>query len=104
MTRPTLGEKIKIRAIAKKSRQTSPDNGMTISNWVSERLDNVTDAIYIGYRTISDCAMQWHYDENGDHEYPVKSNHREAWLVVISERKNPVYIFPHHIIEKDAQS
>jgi len=107
MERPQLGQWCLISAIAIKSKmrtKVSKRTRYTESQWENYDLPTVTPAVFIGYRTVSDCSFSAsdygeEYEERIDNH-----NHREVWLFVHDARRKIIRSFPDSVqlIESEA--
>lgn len=112
-----LGDKFKIKAVARKKRvhlngkesPIKPDyfavrsewdgRGTTWTLWTREKLSDPIEGIYIGWRNVRDGVVEYEGMEIGNVFYQ-KRVHR-AWLFVISEHRNPIYVFPEDTVPHD---
>jgi hypothetical protein len=98
--KPALGQKVKIVAEAKKTKEREPwlNRNMEVkTRWVRCELEKEPEGIYIGWRTICDCDF-WRGGYEEDYDEQIKNfNHRVVWLVVIDEHMNPLYVFPEDV-------
>lgn len=92
MNRPELGVSI-VSANRLKRVKTSEGNGGYIAEW--KQIPTYTSGIYIGYRTLSEGKVWWHYDEGYEYE---ATKFFEAWLIVVDDRTNPIYVLPEECI------
>lgn len=96
MKRPELGTWHEVRRIADKAHESGK------TEWYSYEAPQVGQAMYIGYRTVFNGAMENIY-EYGDWENPqeillgcyfIQSKAVEVWLFVWNGRMNPIRVFP----------
>lgn len=83
MERPEFGSKVMIKATYQKKR-IRPN-----TTWERKELPKPVEALYIGYRQVYDCKAYW-WDEDGWELH--RGEAHNLLLVVIGERRNPVYV------------
>ena len=96
--RPALGQKLLIKGRAVRKRGKSPLNNIHKYRWWENQEIAETEAVYIGYRTLVDgiyvSGSNFIDEYEYDSPYLEPKETREAWLFVVSARKNPIYVFP----------
>ena len=102
MERPQLGQWCLISAIATKRKSGAKIGKQfrrTESRWACSKLEKPLRAMFIGYRTVSDCVFDANDFGGDEYEETIENyNHQEVWLFVYSDRRNLIRVFP-----KDAQ-
>lgn len=109
--RPQMGQPVRAMRQAVKQNMSFDysENGLELTgvstHWTPE-YKRVIDGVYVGYRFlqsgISKCKTAYDEDYKTWYEYgervfkPMET--QEVWLVVPSERENPVYVFPEDVI------
>jgi hypothetical protein len=97
-SRISLGQRVRVRAFAKKYRlhpHQKRERGEPNRLWKRREFPSPVEGIYIGYRTTYNGVRAWEsYGDDSGFFYFMPTSHQEMWLVVISDRQNPVYVFP----------
>lgn len=103
--RPTFGDLVKYDAYIvkrhKKSRMPSGHINQIETAWEKMPFRNEY-GIYIGYRTLKEGVSDYEIAEWGsgvNHIGFSPTRNFEAWLIVPSERENPVYVLPEDVIK-----
>jgi len=100
MKRPQLGQWCELSAIATKNKtraKVGKHFRRTESQWNCHALAHSTPAVFIGYRTVSDCVFRANgYGEEYGEEIE-NYNHREVWLFVTDARRKIVRAFPEDV-------
>lgn len=96
MQRPELGQKVEICAEAYKGH----DSEGVKRHWSRREFDEVKTGLYIGYRFVYEGKWKSVTTSGGwDEDVFIRSKKREAWLVVINPRHNPIYVWPDDVTQ-----
>lgn len=93
MERPKLGEWRNLEKEVYKRHYRVPKEGRR-TEWTQRDIRTVR-GLYIGWRTVYNGYSEWLGDEEG-YNFS-QSDHREVWLFIIDDRKNPIRVFPEDV-------
>ena len=97
LTRPEFGQRCRVSAIAIKEYEFK-SKIETYTRWNKHPLSPHRDGLYIGYRTVHEGITEdvKEYGTLVQRKFTHESS-REVWLIVLSERENPVRAFPEDV-------
>lgn len=103
--RPKMGQRVRVTQKLRRMYVGASASKIAWQRLSPLRWRKPKDGIYIGHRSLSNGHFEHNADCYEPHSYYVNDERFTAWVVVFSERQNPVYVHPEDvtILDDDTQ-